>query len=249
MSAARRGTGTVDEAEVARFSALAESWWDTAGKMGVLHKLNPLRLEFIRDHCCRRFDRDPRSLKSLSGLRILDIGCGGGLLSEPVARLGAEVIGVDASATNIEVARLHASNQGVAVDYRCTTAEALAAAGETFDVVLNMEVVEHVADVPLFLTSCASMVRPDGLMFIASINRTLKAFVLAIVGAEYVLGWLPKGTHDYDKLVKPQELKQGLAGSMTLLDETGVTFNPLANEWRTSSDMDVNYMTVFAKTQ
>ncbi|MGE0845316.1 MAG: bifunctional 2-polyprenyl-6-hydroxyphenol methylase/3-demethylubiquinol 3-O-methyltransferase UbiG [Flavobacteriaceae bacterium] len=240
--------GTVDEAEVARFSALADTWWDPAGKMGVLHKFNPVRLAFIRDTVAAHWGRDPADGETLKGLRLLDIGCGGGLLCEPMARLGAEVVGADASQTNIEVARIHRDRMGLSVDYRATTAEALAEAGESFDVVLNMEVVEHVADVPLFLSACASMVRPGGLMFVATLNRTLKAFALAIVGAEYVLGWLPRGTHSWDRFVRPEELESGLAeAGMRLLDETGVVFNPLRDEWLRSRDMDVNYMIVAEK--
>ena len=234
---------TIDEAEVARFSALAAEWWDPKGKMGILHKFNPVRLTYIRDQACRHFGRDPRDLKSLAGLRILDIGCGGGLLCEPMAKLGADVTGVDPSRTNIETAKLHASAQDLAIDYRCASAEDLAAAGERFDIVLNMEVVEHVADVPLFLKSCASMVKPDGMMIIATLNRTLKAFALAIVGAEYVLRWLPRGTHSWDKFVTPQELRDGLAGSGLVTGSlTGVIYNPLADDWRLGSDSDVNYM-------
>ena len=178
--------------------------------MGVLHKFNPVRLGFIREAACRRFDRDPKRLDSLAGLRILDIGCGGGILCEPLARLGADVVGADPAAANIEAARLHAAQSGLAIDYRVTTAEALADAGERFDVVLAMEVVEHVADVALFVKRCAEMVKPGGLMIAATLNRTLKSFALAIVGAEYVLGWLPRGTHQWDKFVTPDELEAAL---------------------------------------
>ena len=170
---------TVDEAEIQRFSALADTWWDPQGKMGVLHKFNPVRLAFIRDTVARHFGRDPADGETLKGLRLLDIGCGGGLLCEPMARLGADVVGADASPTNIEVARIHRDRSGVAVDYREATAEGLAEAGETFDVVLNMEVIEHVADTELFMRACTGMVRPGGLMFVATINRTAKAFALA----------------------------------------------------------------------
>ncbi|MEJ8570330.1 bifunctional 2-polyprenyl-6-hydroxyphenol methylase/3-demethylubiquinol 3-O-methyltransferase UbiG [Microbaculum marinum] len=244
----RSPAGTVDADEVARFSALAAEWWNPAGKFGVLHKFNPVRLDYIRDHVCARFGRDPSSSRSLEGLRMLDIGCGGGLLSEPLARLGAEVVGVDPSEKNIGTARVHADGSGVPVDYRCTTAEALAQAGETFDVVLNMEVVEHVADIGLFLSECAAMVRPGGLMFVATINRTMKAYALAIVGAEYVLGWLPRGTHQWDKFVTPGELEEHLAaGGMAIADRSGVVYSPLADEWRLSRDMDVNYMLLAEK--
>ena len=181
-------------------------------------------------------------------MRFLDIGCGGGLLCEPMARLGAEVVGADASQTNIEVARLHAAEAGVAIDYRATTAEALAEAGETFDVVLNMEVVEHVADVELFVGKCAEMVRPGGVMFVATINRTLKALGLAIFGAEYVLRWLPRGTHQYGKLVRPEELERALSkAGMAVIDRTGVSYSPLADRWQQSGDLDVNYMVLAEK--
>ncbi len=239
---------TIDQAEVDRFSALAEQWWDPAGKFRPLHKFNPVRLTYIRDNICKRHGRDPNRENPLSGLRILDIGCGGGLLSEPMARLGADVVGADASETNIEVARIHANQSGIAVDYRATTAEALAEAGEQFDIVLNMEVVEHVSDVSLFMAKCAQMVKPDGVMFVATINRTPKAYALAIVAAERVLRWLPRGTHQYEKLVRPAELETALnANSMKIIDRTGVFFNPLADQWRLSRDMDVNYMILAEK--
>lgn len=236
-------TTTVDDSEVARFSAIAAEWWDPAGKFRPLHKFNPVRLTYIKEQVCARFDRDPNDPQAFKGLRFLDIGCGGGLLCEPMARLGAEVIGADPGTTNIEVARLHAAQSGLAIDYCATTAEALMEAGEKFDVVLNMEVVEHVADVPLFMAACAQMVRPGGLMFIATINRTLKAYALAIVGAEVVLRWLPRGTHSYDKLVKPSELEGPLeAAGMNVIDRSGVSYNPLFDRWDRSKDMDVNYM-------
>src|SRR5690606_16752013 len=241
MPEARRTT--IDAGEVERFSAMAAEWWNPNGKFRPLHKFNPVRLAYIRDQVAARFGRDPRAAKPFEGLRFLDIGCGGGLLCEPMARLGAAVVGADASETNIEVAKLHAREAGVSIDYRATTAEALAEAGETFDVVLNMEVVEHVADVDLFVGKCAEMVRPDGVMFVATINRTLKALGLAIVGAEYVLRWLPRGTHRDDKLVRPDELERALnAAGMRVIDRTGVTYNPLADRWGRSKDLDVNYM-------
>lgn len=241
MSEAARTT--IDQGEVDRFSRLAEQWWDPSGKFRPLHKFNPVRLTYIRDHVASHFRRDPRSARPLEGLRILDIGCGGGLLCEPLARMGADVVGADASPTNIEVASLHAAGSGLDIDYRATTSEDLAAAGERFDVVLNMEVVEHVADVELFLQSCAEMVRPGGLMFVATINRTMKAMALAIIGAEYVLRWLPRGTHQYDRLVRPDEIRTPLAAcGMEIIDSTGVSFNPLRDQWNLSRDMDVNYM-------
>ena len=247
MPEARRTT--IDAGEIERFSALATEWWNPNGKFRPLHKFNPVRLAYIRDQVATRFGRDPRAAKPFEGLRFLDIGCGGGLLCEPMARLGAEIVGADASETNIEIARLHAAESGVKVDYRATTAEALADAGERFDVVLNMEVVEHVADVDYFVGRCAEMVKPDGIMFIATINRTLKALGLAIVGAEYVLRWLPRGTHQYGKLVRPDELEAALSNAgMHVADRTGVTYNPLSDRWQRSRDMDVNYMVLAEKT-
>jgi 2-polyprenyl-6-hydroxyphenyl methylase/3-demethylubiquinone-9 3-methyltransferase len=246
MADARRST--VDAQEVERFSALAAEWWNPDGKFRPLHKFNPVRLAWIRDNVAARFGRDPHAARPFEGLRILDIGCGGGLLCEPMARLGAEVVGADASATNIEVARLHAAESRVSIDYRATTAEDLADAGETFDVVLNMEVVEHVADVDLFVGRCAEMVRPGGIMFVATINRSLKALGLAIVGAEYVLRWLPRGTHQYGKLVRPEELERALAkAGMSVTERTGVVYSPLADRWQRSTDMDVNYMVLAEK--
>jgi 2-polyprenyl-6-hydroxyphenyl methylase/3-demethylubiquinone-9 3-methyltransferase len=243
MSEAARTT--IDQAEVDRFSAMAAEWWDPTGKFRPLHKFNPVRLTYIRDLVCAQFGRDPYSHRPLEGLRILDIGCGGGLLSEPMARMGADVVGADASEKNIGIAKAHAVGSGVPVDYRAVTAEALAEAGETFDVVLNMEVVEHVSDVDFFLTTCASMVRPGGMTFVATINRTMKAAALAIFAAENVLRWLPRGTHQYEKLVRPEEIEKPLTASgLTVTDRTGVFFNPLLNQWNLSKDMDVNYMLV-----
>jgi 2-polyprenyl-6-hydroxyphenyl methylase/3-demethylubiquinone-9 3-methyltransferase len=236
---------TVDRDEVARFSALAGEWWDPRGKMGMLHKFNPVRLGFIKETACRHFDREGKAIDALAGLRILDIGCGGGILSEPLARLGAQVVGADASEPNIAAAKLHASDAGLAIDFRATSAEALADAGERFDVVLAMEVVEHVADLDLFVKRCAEMVLPGGLMIVATLNRTLKSFALAIVGAEYVLRWLPRGTHQWEKFVTPDELEVALERhGLGVIDETGVIYNLLADRWQISTDMDVNYITV-----
>jgi len=239
---------TVDQREVEKFDRLAAEWWNPDGKFKPLHKFNPVRLAFLRETLCRQFGRDETAEEPLSGLRILDIGCGGGLLSEPLARMGAQVVGADAAPTNIEVARRHAELSGVAVDYRNTTAEAIAAAGETFDVVLAMEIVEHVADVDAFVAACAQMVAPGGLTVFATINRTLKAFGLAIVGAEYILRWLPRGTHAYDKLVRPQQLERAFVkGGLTPQRPIGVVFNPLTDVWSLSRDTDVNYMMVAAR--
>jgi 2-polyprenyl-6-hydroxyphenyl methylase/3-demethylubiquinone-9 3-methyltransferase len=236
---------TVDPAEVERFSRLSAEWWDPRGKMRPLHKLNPVRLAFIRDAACRQFSRDPRRLDSLAALRVLDIGCGGGLLSEPLARLGASVVGADPSDTNVATASLHAARSGVAVDYRVTTAEALADQNEQFDLVLAMEVVEHVADLGLFVRTCAAMVKPGGLMIAATINRTLKSFALAIVGAEYILRWLPRGTHQWDRFVTPNELEAAMArGGLRAIGESGVVYDILSDGWQLARDMDVNYMLV-----
>ena len=237
------GKTTIDAAEVERFSKMATEWWDPSGKFKPLHKFNPVRLAYIKDKVSSHFSRDSSAIDTFSGLRVLDIGCGGGLLCEPMARLGADVVGVDPSATNINVATLHAGQSGLAIDYRTTSAEALAAEGETFDVILNMEVVEHVADVPLFLSQCAKMLRPGGLMFVATINRTLKAWGLAIIGAEHVLRWLPKGTHQYEKLVRPEEIKAPLGSEgLSILETQGVFYNLLQDQWQLSGDTDVNYM-------
>jgi 2-polyprenyl-6-hydroxyphenyl methylase/3-demethylubiquinone-9 3-methyltransferase len=245
MASDLKSAPTVDAAEVARFSALAATWWDPRGKMAPLHKFNPVRLAYVRDAAARKFRRDPKRLDCLQDLRILDIGCGGGLLSEPLARLGAAVVGADPSPTNIEVAKLHAAESGLAIDYRATTAEALSDAGERFDIVLAMEVVEHVADVGLFVSRCAEMVKPKGLMIAATLNRTLKSFALAIVGAEYVLRWLPRGTHQWDKFVTPSELETAMGnGGLVVIAQTGVIYNLLADRWQLGSDMDVNYMLV-----
>ena len=243
MSRNQPGATTVDDAEVARFSALAGEWWDPRGKMAPLHKFNPVRLGYVRDQAAARFDRNPKRLDCLKGLRILDIGCGGGILSEPLARLGATMVGADPSATNIEAARLHAAAGDLVIDYRGTTAEELADAGERFDIVLAMEVVEHVADVPLFVRRCAEMVKPGGLMITATLNRTLKSFALAIVGAEYILRWLPVGSHQWDKFVTPNELEIALEqGGLRAFHEQGVIYNILADRWQLSTDTDVNYM-------
>jgi 2-polyprenyl-6-hydroxyphenyl methylase/3-demethylubiquinone-9 3-methyltransferase len=236
---------TIDQVEVDRFAAMAAEWWDPTGKFKPLHKFNPVRLRFIRDRVSTHFGRDPLSHQPLKGLRFLDIGCGGGLLSEPVSRMGADVLGADASERNIGIAKTHAEQSGVIVDYRAVTAEALAADGEKFDVVLNMEVVEHVSDVPFFIETCASMVKPGGMMFVATINRTFKAAALAIIGAEYVLRWLPRGTHQYEKLVRPEEIEGPLTNAgMAVTERTGVFFNPVQNQWNLSKDLDVNYMLV-----
>jgi 2-polyprenyl-6-hydroxyphenyl methylase / 3-demethylubiquinone-9 3-methyltransferase len=239
---------TVDPSEVERFSALAAEWWDPRGKMAPLHKFNPVRLGYIRDQACARFDRDAKRLDSLNGLAILDIGCGGGILTEPLARLGAVMTAIDPSETNIAAAQQHAAQSELAINYRCTTAEELAEQRARFDLVLAMEVVEHVADVPLFVKSCAQMVKPGGLMIAATLNRTLKSFALAIVGAEYILRWLPVGSHRWEKFVTPNELEIAMEqGGLRVLHEQGVIYNILADRWQLSTDTDVNYMLVAEK--
>jgi 2-polyprenyl-6-hydroxyphenyl methylase/3-demethylubiquinone-9 3-methyltransferase len=242
---ARTAQSSVDPREVERFARMAAKWWDPRGPMAPLHKLNPLRVGYIRDRAAERVGRDVKLMGCLKGLRILDIGCGAGILSEPLARLGADMVGIDPAAENIEAARLHAAEGGIAIDYRATTAETLAEAGERFDVVLAMEVVEHVVDVPAFVATCAAMVKPGGLLVMATLNRTMKSFALAIVGAEYVLRWVPRGTHQWDKFVTPRELERAIeAAGLDVIGERGVIFNPLADRWQLSSDMDVNYMLV-----
>jgi len=244
-----RGT-SVDAAEVERFSRHAADWWDARGPMAALHKFNPVRLGYIRDQAAKHFRRDPKKLDSLKGLRMLDIGCGGGILSEPLARLGAQMVGADPSGDNIAAAGAHAQESGLAIDYRATTAEELAAAGEQFDVVLAMEVVEHVTDVAAFVATCAAMVKPGGLMVAATLNRTLKSFALAIVGAEYVLRWLPRGTHQWDKFVTPEELETAIENAgLRVTGERGVIYNPFADRWQLSSDIDVNYMLVAERAE
>lgn len=242
-------SASVDPADVARFDRLGDEWWSLKGPMRGLHKLNPERLAYLRDLFCAHFPdsdggaRDRRGARALSGLRILDIGCGGGLLSEPLARMGAVMTSVDPSPNNIAVAVRHAERAGLDIDYRVMTAEALAEAAPLFDVVLTMEVVEHVRDAPAFLMVAASMVRPGGLLVAATLNRTLRSYALAIVGAEYLLRWVEPGTHDWNQFVTPDELRAALTrGGLHVFDETGLVYNPLTDSWSRSRDMAINYM-------
>ena len=234
---------TVDQDEIAHFSRLSAHWWDWYGPLHALHKFNPLRVAYIRDRAAAHFGRDATRADSLAGLRILDIGCGGGILCEPLTRLGAAVTGIDPAPSNIAVAQHHAAQEGLAIDYRSTTAEALAATGGVFDMVLAMEVLEHVADVGLFIRLAAGLVKPGGLVFFATFNRTLKSFVLGIVAAEYILRWVPRGTHQWEKFITPEELNAELRrNGLRLLDQTGTVYRFLKHRWRLSSNMDVNYM-------
>jgi len=240
---------SVDPAEMASFARMAENWWDPKGPFKPLHIMNGARLGFIKETLCEHFHRDPSSDLPLKGLRILDIGCGGGLLCEPMTRLGAQVTGVDALEKNLKTAKTHAEQVGLEVDYRHGTIEQLVKAGETpFDAVLNMEVIEHVANPPDFMRDCGAMVREGGLMICSTINRSLKAFLFAIVGAEYVLRWLPRGTHQYEKLVKPAEIRRWLTDAgLSAEPSIGMSLNPLTSAWRFSDDLTINYVTVAKK--
>jgi len=238
-------TGTIDPAEIAKFEAMAAEWWDLNGKFRPLHMMNPVRLDYITRQIAAEFGRDLTDERPFEGLRLLDIGCGGGLLSEPMARLGADVVGADAAERNIPVARVHAEQSGLTIDYRHTSAEALAAAGEQFDVVLNMEVVEHVADPQAYLTACHDLLKSGGLMLCSTINRNPKSFAMAIVGAEYIMRWLPKGTHEWSKFITPDELfKMIEIAGLRPVDRKGYVFNPISWGWSISDrDLSVNYVT------
>ena len=236
---------SVDDAEVAKFEAMAAEWWNPNGKFKPLHMLNPCRLDYITTQIAGEFDRDLKDARPFEGLRILDIGCGGGLLAEPMARLGAAVVGADAAEGNIPVAQVHAEQSGLTIDYRHTTAEALAASGERFDVVLNMEVVEHVASPIDYLRACHDLLKPGGLHICSTLNRNPKSFAVAIVGAEHIMRWLPKGTHDWSKFITPDELFDLLRqAGLEPVDRTGFVFNPVSWSWRLSEkDLSVNYVT------
>ncbi len=247
MSAA--AASTVDAAEVAKFEAMAAEWWDVNGKFKPLHMLNPTRLDYITSQIAAEFGRDLKGEAPFAGLRILDIGCGGGLLAEPMARLGADVVGADAAERNIPVAQLHAEQSGLEIDYRHTTAEAMAADGEQFDVVLNMEVVEHVADPLAYLTACQQLLKPDGLMVCSTLNRNPKSYLMAIIGAEHVMRWLPKGTHEWSKFITPDELFELIRqAGLDPVDRKGFVFNPVLWTWGLSDrDLSVNYVTASVK--
>lgn len=239
----------VDPVEVAKFEAMAAEWWNPNGKFKPLHMLNPCRLGYITSQIASEFDRDLAATLPFAGLRILDIGCGGGLLSEPMARLGADVVGADPATRNIPVAQLHAEQSGLTIDYHLTTAEELANAGEQFDVVLNMEVVEHVPDPQSFLTACQTLLKPGGLMICSTLNRNAKSFGMAIIGAEWIMKWLPKGTHDWKKFITPDELAQFIRNAgLDPVDRMGMVFNPVAWSWSLSArDLSVNYVTASVK--
>jgi 2-polyprenyl-6-hydroxyphenyl methylase/3-demethylubiquinone-9 3-methyltransferase len=245
---AATSAGTVDDAEVARFAAIAAEWWNPDGKFRPLHRFNPVRLAFLRDRLAAHFGRDARSLRPLDGLRVLDVGCGGGLISEPLARMGAQVRGIDAAEKNIRTAAAHAADTGVHIDYRAVPVEDLVAAGERFDAVIALEVVEHVADLELFLQGCAAVCRPGGALVLATLNRTPKSYLFAIVGAEYVLRWLPRGTHDWNRFVRPSELAASLGQhGVRIADLAGLIYNPIGDEWRLGRDVAVNYMAFAVK--
>jgi len=242
-------TTTVDPAEVAKFEAMAAEWWDLNGKFKPLHMLNPCRLDYITSQIAAEFDRNLDADAPFKGLRILDIGCGGGLLAEPMARLGADVVGADAAERNIPVAQVHAEQSGLTIDYRHTTAEAMAEAGEQFDVVLNMEVVEHVADPQAYLTACQQLLKPGGLMVCSTINRNPKSYLMAIIGAEHIMRWLPKGTHEWSKFITPDELFELIEkAQLEPVDRKGFMFNPITWSWSLSDrDLSVNYVTASTK--
>ncbi|MDE0765880.1 MAG: bifunctional 2-polyprenyl-6-hydroxyphenol methylase/3-demethylubiquinol 3-O-methyltransferase UbiG [Amylibacter sp.] len=241
---------TIDPKEVAKFEAMATEWWDTDGKFKPLHMLNPTRLDYIVEQIAAEFTRNLSIKNPFKDLRILDIGCGGGLLSEPMARLGATVVGADAAERNIPVAQIHAEQSGLKIDYRHTSAEAIVQTGETFDVILNMEVVEHVADPLGFLTACKDLLKPNGLMLCSTINRNPKSYLMAIIGAEHIMRWLPKGTHEWDKFITPDELFELIkSAGLNPVDRKGFVFNPFKWSWSISDkDLSVNYVTASIKS-
>ena len=239
-------TSTINKKEIEKFSRIAEEWWNPEGKFKPLHKFNPVRISYIKNNIISSFKLENKK-KPLRNIKILDIGCGGGLLSEPLSRLGASVVGIDASYKNVEVAKLHAKKSGLDIKYICTSPESMQNKTK-FDVILNMEIVEHVEDLNLFLKTCSQLLKKDGLMFVATINKTLKSYLFAIIGAEYVLRWLPIGTHEWERFVKPKDLIKELNKNNFALDKLdGVKFNLLTNQWNLSSDKSVNYISKFIK--
>ena len=240
-------TNTINKKEIEKFSKIAEEWWDPTGKFKPLHKFNPIRISYIKENIINTFNIQ-KDDKSLEGIKILDIGCGGGLLSEPMARMGADVSGIDASEKNINVAKLHAEKNKLKIKYSCSSPENFKT-DDKFDVILNMEIIEHVEDVDFFLKSCSKLLKKNGIMFVATLNKTLKSYLFAIIGAEYILRWLPIGTHEWEKFIKPEELiNLTKKCNLTLNDLRGVKFNPFSNEWKLSTDKSVNYIAKFVKT-
>ncbi len=239
-------TNTINKKEIEKFSKIAEEWWDPDGQFKPLHNFNPIRISYIKENIIKTFDLKGED-KILSGIKILDVGCGGGLLSEPMSRLGAEVYGIDASKKNIEVAKIHAKKSGLNIKYFCSSPEKFKK-NLKFDVILNMEIIEHVEDVILFLEACSKLLKKDGIMFIATLNKTLKSYIFAIIGAEYILKWLPIGTHEWEKFIKPEELIEiSKKFDLNLSDLQGVKFNLIKNKWNLSSDKSVNYIAKFIK--
>lgn len=245
----QRTDSSIDPDEVEQFSRIAEEWWDPKGKFKPLHQINPVRIGYIREKICKHFQLDNETRQPFSGLKLLDIGCGGGLICEPMARLGADITGVDASDRNIAVASLHAKDMGLTIAYRATTAEALVEAGECYDVVLALEIVEHVVDPDAFIASCASLVKPGGLLIMSTLNRTLKSLAMAKIGAEYILRLLPRGTHDWRKFIRPSEMACAMrGGGLELVELRGMVLHPLRRQWAISeNDLDVNYLAVARK--
>ncbi|MEE2932333.1 MAG: bifunctional 2-polyprenyl-6-hydroxyphenol methylase/3-demethylubiquinol 3-O-methyltransferase UbiG [Pseudomonadota bacterium] len=240
---------TIDADEINKFAAMAEEWWDEDGKFKPLHKLNPVRITFLKDHIAAHFSRNPLDLTPLSGLKILDIGCGGGLIAEPLTRLGANVTGLDASKRNIEVAKLHANKMGLEIEYKAAAASDLVKCGSQFDAVVNLEVIEHVADVNEFMKDCTSLIKPNGLMILATLNRTAQSYALAIIGAEYLLRWLPRGTHDWRKFIRPSELARLCRkNALDLAKLCGLRYNPFSSSWNLAErDLAVNYIAVIKR--
>lgn len=239
---------TIDTDEIQRFSEIADEWWNPDGSFRPLHKFNPVRLSYIRDSVCRHFKRDQRSLTPFKDLKILDVGCGGGLIAEPLARLGAVVTGIDASSQNVEIATTHANNNNINIDYQTTTPEEIVESGQTFDVVIALEVVEHVSDFDLFIDCCSALTSENGVLILATLNRTPKSFVLGIIGAEYILRWLPRGTHNWNKFVRPSEIAAALRRSdIEITDVSGLAYNPLSSTWQVSKDVSVNYIVMGEK--